>query len=64
MPKKAPPKPRKNTDPEEYKRFLETAKKVGASDDPKDFDRALTIVLGEPQSELRPPKRKGRSKRR
>jgi hypothetical protein len=31
-------------DPEEYKRFLETARQVGASDDPKDFDRAFNQV--------------------
>lgn len=31
-------------DPEESKRFLETAKAVEASDDPADFDRALKTV--------------------
>lgn len=31
-------------DPEESKRFLETAKAVEASDDPKDFDKALKAV--------------------
>jgi hypothetical protein len=37
------PKP-KWDDPQESERFLETAKAVEASDDPKDFDRALKKV--------------------
>jgi hypothetical protein len=41
MQRKAKPKP---DDPEEYKRFLETAKAVEASKDPKDFERALKAV--------------------
>jgi len=45
MPRKSAPK-RKTTrdDPEQSKRFLETAKLVGASEDPKDFDRALKTI--------------------
>jgi hypothetical protein len=43
--------PRKPTpmwdDPEESKRFLETAEKVGASEDPKDFERALKTVAAD-----------------
>lgn len=31
-------------DPEESKRFLETAKKVEASEDPKEFNRALKKI--------------------
>ena len=31
-------------DPEESKRFLETAKAAEASDDPKDFERALKKI--------------------
>ena len=31
---------------DEYKRFVETARAVGASDDPKDFDRAFDAVTG------------------
>ncbi len=31
-------------DPEESKRFLETAKKVEASEDPQDFRRALKAI--------------------
>lgn len=44
MPRKPAPK---WDDPEESKRFLDTAEKVGASDDPKDFERALKIVATE-----------------
>jgi hypothetical protein len=32
----------KLTDAERHRRFVETAKKVEASDDPKDFDRAFS----------------------
>jgi len=39
-------------DPEESKRFLDTAKAVEASDDPKDFDRALSKVA--PRKPSRP----------
>lgn len=39
----------KRDDREEYKRFLETARKVEASDDPKDFDRAFRKVTAPPQ---------------
>jgi hypothetical protein len=42
MPRK--PKP-KHDDPEESKRFLETAKAVEASQDPKDFERAFKSVV-------------------
>lgn len=38
------PKP-KLTDAERYRRFLDAAKEVGASDDPKDFDRAFRRVV-------------------
>ncbi len=46
-PKRDPPKERKPklTDAERYKRFLDAAKEVGASDDPKDFDRAFKTVV-------------------
>jgi hypothetical protein len=40
-----PPKP-KLTDAERYKRFLDAAKEVGASDDPKDFDKAFMRIVG------------------
>ena len=44
MPRKAKPNP-KWDDPEESKRFLEAAKIAEASDDPKDFERALKKVV-------------------
>ena len=52
MTRKATRKRPKHDDPEEYKRFLETARKVEASDDPGDFDRAFKKV-----TEKRPAKR-------
>jgi hypothetical protein len=45
MPKRTKTKPPPgHADPEEYQRFLEAAKEVGASEDPKDFDRAFEKV--------------------
>jgi hypothetical protein len=44
MPRKTAPK---WDDPEESKRFLETAEKVGASEDPKDFEQALKAVVAD-----------------
>jgi hypothetical protein len=35
----------KLTDAERHKRFLETAREVEASEDPKDFDRAFEKVV-------------------
>ncbi|MGD0151303.1 MAG: hypothetical protein ABSB77_22205 [Xanthobacteraceae bacterium] len=43
MPRKATRKP-KLTDAERHKRFVEMARQVGASDDPKAFDKAFTKV--------------------
>lgn len=48
-----PQKPKssvKPDDPAEYKRFLDTAKEVEASEDPKVFDKAFKTV--------QPPRRK------
>ncbi len=44
--KRTPEKERapKLTDPERYKRFIDAAKEVGASDDPAEFDRAFDAV--------------------
>lgn len=39
-----PPQKPKLTDAERHKRFVEMAREVGASDDPKDFERALKKV--------------------
>jgi hypothetical protein len=44
MPRK-PDSQRKLTDQERHKRFVEMAREVEASDDPKDFDRAFKKVL-------------------
>jgi hypothetical protein len=38
----------KLTDTERHKRFVAMAREVGASDDPKDFDKAFKIVAGHP----------------
>lgn len=46
MPRK--PKP-KSDDPDEYKRFLETAKAVEAGKDPKAFDRAFKKLIIKPK---------------
>jgi hypothetical protein len=35
----------KPDDPEEFKRFIETAPEVEASDDPKEFDDAIKRVV-------------------
>jgi hypothetical protein len=43
MNKKSASKP-KLTDAERHKRFVEMAKEVGTSDDPKDFDKAFKKV--------------------
>lgn|GEM_PF-5989090 len=45
MPKKPQPK---WDDPNESERFLETAKAVEASEDPKDFERAVNAITAHP----------------
>ena len=42
MSKKPAPKP---DDPEQYKRFVETAKEVEADDDPKALEKSLTRIV-------------------
>ena len=50
MPRKtAKPKP-KLTDAERQKRFVEMAKEVGASEDPKDFEKAFKKVTAPPKA--------------
>ena len=49
MPRKSKPKSKakakaKDTPAKQHARFLETAREVGASDDPKDFDKAFKKV--------------------
>lgn len=43
-PKSAAPTKHKLTDAERHKRFVETAKEVGASEKPEDFDKAFKKV--------------------
>jgi hypothetical protein len=45
QPRKALSGAPKPDNPEEYKRFLDAAKEVGASDNPEDFDRAFEKVV-------------------
>jgi hypothetical protein len=47
------PKPKSLTDAERHKRFVEMAREVGASKDPKDFDKAFKQVTAK-----RPEKKK------
>jgi hypothetical protein len=44
MPRKPAPNPKKSSDPEEYKRFLEAARESEASEDPKTFNKAFSKV--------------------
>lgn len=41
----------KLTDAERHARFVETARKVEASDDPEDFEKALRKVVHHPKGE-------------
>jgi hypothetical protein len=45
MPRKPAPKPKKTSDPEEYRRFLEAARAAGADESPEAFDRAFKKVV-------------------
>lgn len=56
MPRKSAPK---LTDAERHKRFVDMAKEVEASEDPKDFDRAFKKVVG---SKAAPAARKASSR--
>jgi hypothetical protein len=49
-----PRKPSKTSDPEEHKRFLETAKQVGADESPEAFDRAFKKVASHKPSSKHP----------
>jgi hypothetical protein len=49
MPRKIARRP-KLTDAERHKRFVDMAKQVGASDDPKDFDKAFKKVVAPKRS--------------
>jgi hypothetical protein len=45
----APKRKQKLTDAERHARFVETARKVEASEDPKDFDKAFKTVVSPPK---------------
>jgi hypothetical protein len=46
----------KLTDAERHKRFVEMAKVVGASPDPKDFEKAFKKVISGPKRDVSGPK--------
>ena len=48
MARKSPSKPKKTSDPEQYKRFREMGEEIGASKDPKDFEKAFKKVTKRP----------------
>ena len=50
-----PKSPKQPDDPEEYKRFLETAKKVDADKRPESFDRAFEKVVSRKPDHGKPP---------
>lgn len=50
MPRKPPPKP---DNPEQFKRFIATAREIGAEEQGKTFDRVLRKVADGPR-ELKP----------
>lgn len=50
----------KLTDAERHKRFVAMAREVGASDDPKDFDRAFEKVANKRRGQVARPKRSAR----
>jgi hypothetical protein len=52
MTRKSTPKP-KLTDADRHKRFVEMAKQVGASDDPKDFEKAFKKVTSPKVSKVK-----------
>jgi hypothetical protein len=55
-----PPRNPKLTDAERHKRFTETAKEIGASDDAKAFDHAFEKVVRRVSLNPRKPDSEGR----
>jgi len=54
MPRKPDQKPKKSSDPEEYKRFLQAAREVEAEQDSEAFDRAFKkIAKAKPENPKR-----------
>lgn len=59
MPRK-PQRPRKTSDPEQVKRFIDMAREVGVDESAEAFERAFDKVIARPQrnvSEKEPPPR-------
>jgi hypothetical protein len=57
MPRRPKPKP---DNPEQFKRFIETAREVEADESPDAIDRAFNkVVPSKPRLVRRPPKRRG-----
>jgi hypothetical protein len=55
MPRK-PPRPRKTSDPEQLKRFIDMAREVGVDESPAAFDRAFAKVVGSAKKKAPPAK--------
>jgi hypothetical protein len=55
MAQKPVPKKPKLTDAERHARFVETAREVGASEDPKDFEKAFDRVTAPPAVRAKGP---------
>lgn len=66
MPRK-PPRPRKTDDPEQHKRFIDTARAVEVDESGGAFDRAFDKVIMPPQRAVKeklPPERAAISRKR
>lgn len=46
-------KPKPLTDAQRHKRFVDMAREVEASDDPKDFDKAFNKVASKPKAGIK-----------
>ena len=57
MPRK-PPRPRKTSDPEQHKRFIDMAREVEVDETPGAMDRALNRVIHRPK---KPPAKQQQS---
>lgn len=60
MPRKSTAHKPKETPAEQHKRFVETAKKLDASEAAEDFDRAFKRVTAKRPSSENPPSQKSR----
>jgi hypothetical protein len=59
MPARKPPPPDERP---QRDRFIETARQIGASEDPKEFERAFEKAMGRPapSARVKPEKRRAR----